>query len=116
MVKTPTFVIAAILASCLPATAQTVLQERPNPPVRVTVGVNVFVPGVIVGVDDPKLQQARRSLYELAGRECELLRDVIAKDCRLESIQVNFNRQQLYGQQVEGFQANANVNLQITPK
>jgi hypothetical protein len=115
MVKIPAFVVAALLASCLPAAAQAVVPERPNPPVRVQLGVSVFVPGVVTEVDDPKLQQARRSLYELAGRECDLLRDVLAKDCHLEGIQVNLNRQQ-YGQQTEGFLANASVSLKITPK
>ncbi|HEV2955944.1 MAG TPA: hypothetical protein VGX95_07485 [Xanthobacteraceae bacterium] len=116
MMKTPAFVVAAVLASTLPAAPQALTQERPNPPVRVQVGLNIFVPGTFAGVDDPKLQQARRSLYELAGRECDLLRDAIAKDCRLESIQVNFNRHQQYPQQAEGFQANVSFNLQITPK
>jgi hypothetical protein len=115
MIKTPTFVVAAVVLSSLSAAAQPVLQERPNPPVRVQVGLSVFVPGLVADVDDPKLRQARRSLYELAGRECDLLRDVLAKDCRLESIQVNLNRQQ-YGQHAEGFLANASVTLQITPK
>jgi hypothetical protein len=117
MVRITAFVVAATLLSSLPAAAQAVAVERPNPPVRVNLSLSVFVPGAVAEADDPKLRQARRSLYELAGRECELLRDVLAKDCRLEGIQVNLNRQHQYGRdQLEGFLANANVNLQITPK
>jgi hypothetical protein len=116
MVKRPTFIAAIMLASTLPAAAQAVVQERPSPPVRVQVAINIFVPGAVADVDDPKLEHARRSLYQFAAHECDVLREVIAKDCRIESIQVNLNRHQQYAQQVEGFQANASVSLQITPK
>jgi hypothetical protein len=43
-----------------------------------------------------------RTVYEMAARECDLLREVIAKDCRMEQVSNNINRQ--YGnQQQEGF-------------
>lgn len=116
---------AAVLLS-LPAYAQTVAverpqPERPSPPVRVQVSVNLFVPTAGAEADEPGLQQARRALYEVAGHECDLLREVLAKECRLESINVNFNRQgaQQYwqaGQQPSGVLANAHFTLQFVPK
>jgi len=51
----------------------------------------------------------------MAARECDLLRDVIAKDCRMESVSNNINRQ--YGnQQQEGFTITGSMNFQITLK
>jgi len=59
--------------------------------------------------------RARRSVYEMAARECGLLRDAIAKDCRLEAINSNINR--LFGQQQqEGLNVNGTMSLQITLK
>jgi len=51
----------------------------------------------------------------MAARECGLLRDAIAKDCRLEAINSNINR--LFGQQQqEGLNVNGTMSLQITLK
>jgi hypothetical protein len=117
------FAVVAALLSIVPANAQVVLQERPSPerqgpPVRIQVGVSLFVPGSATDADESRLRQARRTLYDLAGRECDLLREVLARDCRLESVNVNLNRQggQQYGQHLEGFMANANFTLQVVPK
>jgi hypothetical protein len=47
--------------------------------------------------------------------ECDLLRDTLAKDCRLESVNVNVGRQ--FGvQQQEGYTINGTMNFQIAPK
>src|SRR4051812_20697942 len=37
--------------------------------------------------------KARRTVYEMAARECDLLREVLAKDCRMESVNNNIGRQ-----------------------
>jgi hypothetical protein len=107
-------------------TQPAVAQERPAPaaarnPIRVQVGVSFFVPGPAdESAESMALRDhARRSIYEMAARECELLRDKLADDCRLESVNVNENRQfgqQFAGQQVEGFQVGGQLGFQITRK
>ncbi len=85
--------------------------------VRVQSSVNFFVAGPTGdGEEAQKLRdRARRTVYEMAARECDLLREVLAKDCRMESVNVNLNRQ--YGQQQqEGFSVNGAMNFQITVK
>jgi hypothetical protein len=85
--------------------------------VRVQSSVNFFVPGPAGdGEEAQRLREhARRSVYEMAAHECDLLREVLAKDCRLESVTSNITRQQ-YGQQQEGFSVNGSMNFQITVK
>ena len=59
--------------------------------------------------------RARRTIYEIAARECDLLREILAKECRIESVSTNMSRQ--YGQQQpEGFTINGSMNFQITLK
>jgi hypothetical protein len=51
----------------------------------------------------------------MAAHECDLLRDVLAKDCRMESVNTNISRQ--FGQQQqEGYTVNGSMNFQITLK
>ena len=51
----------------------------------------------------------------MAARECDLLREVLAKDCRMESVTSNISRQ--FGQQQqEGFTINGSMSFQITLK
>ena len=55
----------------------------------------------------------------MAGRECGVLLDTIASECRLDSVTVNLNRQtQQVPQmgQVEGFAVNGQLGFQITQK
>jgi hypothetical protein len=60
-------------------------------------------------------EQARRAIYESAARECEVLRAVIASECRLESINVNVNRN--YGNQgLRGFNAGGNFAFHVILK
>jgi hypothetical protein len=115
---------ASLLLSLAPAAAQ--VQGLFHPPltvlrvdgmVRVTTSVNLFVPGPTgEGEDAQKARDnARRLVYETAAHECDLLRDTLAKDCRLESVNVNVGRQ--FGvQQQEGYTVNSTMNFQITPK
>src|SRR5215510_4878911 len=102
-----------------PALAQTVGQvsgQRQEAPVRVQTTFNFFVPGPVGdGAEAQKSRDnARRSIYEMAARECDLLREVLAKDCRMESVNSNITRQ--FGQQQEGFIVNGSMNFQITVK
>jgi hypothetical protein len=85
--------------------------------VRVTTSVSLFVPGPTGEGEDAQKPRdnARRMVYEMAAHECDLLRDTLAKDCRLESVNVNIGRQ--FGvQQQEGYNVNGTMNFQITPK
>ena len=85
--------------------------------VSVQNSINYFVAGPTgEGEEAQKLRdRARRTIYEIAARECDILREVIAKECRLVSVSSNMSRQ--YGQQQpEGFTINGSMNLQITLK
>ena len=91
--------------------------SRQEGSVRVQSTINFFVAGPTGESEEAqKLRdRARRSVYELAARECDLLRDVLAKDCRMESVSTNINRQ--FGQQQpEGFNISGSMSFQITLK
>jgi hypothetical protein len=110
-----------------PSAAQTpgqrILIEQSGSParqegqVRVQTNINFFVTGPTGdGEEAQKLRdRARRTIYEMAARECDLLREVLAKDCRMESVNSNINRQ--FGQQQqEGYNVNGSMSFQITLK
>src|SRR5262249_60558759 len=91
----------ALLA--VPAAAQQAVIERPVAPpptdqigqqIRITVSLNMFVPGPL-GPTEQMLQaqeRARRAMYEMAVRECAVLREVIASECRIEAVPINIGR------------------------
>jgi predicted dehydrogenase len=79
--------------------------------------INFFVAGPSNDSEEAqKLRdRARRSIYEMATHECDLLREVLAKDCRMESVNTNINRQ--FGpHQSEGFNVSGSMSFQITLK
>lgn len=83
--------------------------------VRVNIAINMFVPGP-AGIDAESLkaqESARRLMYDLATKECAVLREVIASECRIESMNVNVNR---HGNQMQGFQVGANMAFRVTLK
>jgi hypothetical protein len=88
--------------------------------IRVNVNVNVFVP--TLGEDGDQALKAqemgRKVIYEVAGHECAVLRETLAADCRLDSVNVNIQRQNQFGNQLraEGFNVNGNVGFRIAPK
>jgi hypothetical protein len=122
------FIPAALglLLLAVPAVAQTpgqriILEQtgasRQEGLVRIQSTINFFVAGPTGESEEAqKLRdRARRAVYEMAARECDLLREVIAKDCRLEQVSNNINRQ--YGnQQQEGFNITGSMSFQITLK
>jgi hypothetical protein len=127
--KLPLLAAAGLLLSLAPVAAQVQLPGQRlmiQPPlsvlrvegmVRVTTSVNLFVPGPTGEGEDAQKSRdnARRMIYEIAAHECDLLRDTLAKECRLESVNVNIGRQ--FGvQQQEGYNANGTMNFQIMPK
>jgi len=118
---------ASLLLTLAPSAAQTPGQPRLNEQisspvrqegqVRIQTSINFFVAGPTGdGEEAQKLRdKARRIVYEMAGRECDLLREVLAKDCRMESVNSNIGRQ-FSQQQQEGYTVNGSMNFQITLK
>jgi hypothetical protein len=93
----------------------------PNGQARVTLNTNRFVPASNDNGDQASKaeEDGRRMIYELAGHECGLLRDTIASECRIESINIDMLRlpvNQNLAQRPDGFNVNANVVLRIVPK
>jgi hypothetical protein len=85
--------------------------------VQVQNTISYFVAGPTgEGEEAQKLRdRARRTIYEIAARECDILREILAKECRIVSVSSNMSRQ--YGQQQpEGFTINGSMNFQITLK
>jgi hypothetical protein len=110
----------------LPAAAQqAVVIERPMVPaptdqvgqqIRISVALNMFVPGPL-GTTEQMLQaqeRARRAMYEMAVRECTVLREVIANECRIEAVTINISRHP--GQQPDGFSVGGNFSFRVTLK
>jgi hypothetical protein len=120
-------VLVLTVAGTLAASAQTIVvkpAERPSSPqqVRVSIGVNMFVPAADDNSDEllKSQEDARRKIYDLAAHECTLLRDILASDCQLEAINVNLQRVNINPnwnqQQREGFNVNGNIGLRVMAK
>jgi hypothetical protein len=130
----PSFRIAIAASAALllvaPAVAQTgqriTIEQGGSSPrqenmVRVQNSISFFIAGPTGdGNEAQKLRdKAQRAVYEMAGRQCDLLRDVLAKDCRLESVNVNVNAansRQFNQQQPEGLNVTGSMSLQVTLK
>lgn len=109
---------AAFLLLAAPASAQTTGQAntlRQDAPVRIQSSTNFFLPGPTGDGDDAQRlrDKARRTIYEMAARECDLVREVIARECRMESVNVNIGRQNYGSHQPDGYTVNGSMNLQI---
>jgi hypothetical protein len=100
----------------LGAGAQDAVARREDP-VRIQVNINLFFPGPTGESDEAvKLRErVRRTVYEMAASECVLVEQALAKTCRLESINVNLNRQAGSGQG-EGYLAVGNFAMRATVK
>jgi hypothetical protein len=97
-----------------PAFAQNA--ERREEPIRVQVTLNLFFAGPTGESEEAvKLRdRVRRSIYEMAAGECTLIEQVLAKTCRLESINLGLNRQA--SAQFEGYMATGNFVMRVTLK
>jgi hypothetical protein len=107
---------AGLLLLLAPAAAQ--MPRQPDV-VRVQNNINFFVLGPTGDSAEAQKSRetARRSIYDLAARECDLLREVFARDCRLESVNVNVGMNRQFGQQQpEGYSVNGTISYQLTPK
>ena len=120
-------VAGAALSLVSPVVAQqrVIVEQGNNPPrqenmVRVQNNISFFVAGPTGEGDEAQKMRdrAQRSVYEMAGRQCDLLREILAKDCRMESVNVNVNanNRQFNQQQAEGLNVNGTMSLQITLK
>jgi hypothetical protein len=116
---------ALLLVSPVVAQQRVIVEQGANAPrpenmVRVQNNISFFIAGPTGDGDEAqKLRdKAQRTIYEMAGRQCELLREVLAKDCRMETVNVNVNsnQRQFNQQQSEGLNVNGSMSLQITLK
>ena len=107
---------AALVSSFGRADAGTT-KARQEGQVRIQTNISFFVAGPTGdGEEAQKLRdKARRTVYEMAARECDLLREILAKDCRMESVNNNIGRQTSQQQQ-EGYTVNGSMSFQITLK
>lgn len=114
------------LAPLAGAGAQSITFQRSAPldpnvgPIRVQISVSFFVPGPANESEQsiaPR-ERASRAIYDMAVRQCEVLREKLADDCRLENVNVNINRQQQQfgGQAIEGLQVGGTLGYRISPK
>jgi hypothetical protein len=115
--------LAAFVMAGPSAAQQIVIQQRPGGPepkgeVRVQVNVNFFVSAPMGDAEAAvKAQEnARRILYVSAGRECDVLKATLASECRLESVNVNMNRNYGGGNQPEGFTAGGSFAYRVMLK
>lgn len=110
--------LAPTLSSTFSQAAQA--QSLPQPGmVRVQSTISYFIPGPTNDSEEAQKirDRARRQVYDSAARECDLLRETLAKDCRLENINNNINVNRQYGSgQPEGFTVNGTMTYQITLK
>src|SRR5262245_21467163 len=91
------------------STGQRIVIERSSQPqrqegaVRVQLSIQLFLPGPTDDSEDAgeQRERARRVLYNLAAKECDVLREVVARDCQVSSINININRQS--GGQTQGY-------------
>jgi hypothetical protein len=110
--------LAATIALCpLAASAQDAPKREET--IRVQVNISSFFPGPTGdGEDAVKLRdRAQRAVYDMAGKECSLLEQTLAKACKLEQVTVNINRQAAVqvGTQ-EGYVAAGNFIMRATLK
>ncbi len=114
------------IAAFDPAMAQTprvgpdIAASKQDGTVRVQTSITFFLSGPTGESEEAqKLRdRARRLVYEMAGRECDVAREVLARECRLESVNSNISVQRQYSgqQQQEGFNVNGSMSLQVTLK
>ena len=121
--------LSIVLATLLGAAAgaqPTVVIERPKGAearqegiVRVQLQIQLFVAGPTDESEeaDKQRERARRIVYEMAARECDLMQAVIARDCRLESVNVNAQpSEQSAGPADAGLPVSGSMSYRITLK
>jgi hypothetical protein len=117
--------VGLLFALTLSAAAQSSQMTAPAPQtdrrgdnVRVQVNVSFLLPAPSDrdAEEVVKAQEsARRILYQVADRECTLLKELMATECRMESVNVNINRQRAQPQQ-DYINANAQMVYRVLLK
>jgi len=94
-----------------------IMSKRPNEIVRINVNVNFQISAAADLSDDAEKarENARRAIYEMAKRECVIILELMAQECRLESVNVNFQRQ-THIQWPQGYAVNGSISLRAIPK
>ena len=117
--------VALFLVTPVVAQNRIIVEQGNNAPrqenmVRVQNNISFFITGPVGDSDEAQKlrEKAQRTVYEMAGHQCDLLREVLAKDCRMETVNVNVNanNRQFNQQQPEGLNVNGSMSLQITLK
>ena len=124
MLRHASLAAAVIVMLVAPASAQNfVMPPHPGLPagvqgdIRVNVSMSFFVAAPMNDAEAAARAQAqaRKVMYESAGRECDLLLAVIASECRLEAVNINVNRN--YGNQApEGFNTSGSFAFRVKLK
>jgi phage baseplate assembly protein gpV len=126
------FALPVVFAACVTVVSAQTIVVKPSEPratgpiiaeqVRISVAVNLFI---AAPADESEAaikaqEDGRRLVYDVAARECTVLRDVLASDCRLDSVNVNVQRvngnQNFNQPRTDGFNINGNVTFRIIPK
>jgi hypothetical protein len=115
--------LAVSASAQTPVTVRTGGEAAANAPARQEVSVRIqssisfLLPGPTNESEEAqKLRdRAKRLVYEMASHECDILRETLAKDCKLETVNSNLARQQ-YGNQQEGYNVNGQLSLVVTLK
>jgi hypothetical protein len=84
--------------------------------VRVQMSIQLFLTGPTDDSEaaEQQRERARRTLYNVASKECDVLRETIARDCLLQTININLNR---HGNvQMPGYSVTGSMGFQVTLK
>ena len=87
--------------------------------VRIQSNISLFLAGPTGDSDEARQlrDRAHRMIYDMAGRECDLLRETLARECRLESVNNNINTNRGYNaQQPDGYTVNGTMTMVIMLK
>jgi hypothetical protein len=87
--------------------------------VRVQSSISYFV--AVAAADEAaaekEREKARKTIYEIAARECASLLETLAKECRMVNLNSNINAARPYNQaQPHGFTVTGTMSFQIVPK
>ncbi len=101
-----------------PAEATIMALNLGNQPVHVSVGFNTQVP--LPDASEEALAAAQRAgrayVYRLGREECALLKEIIAKTCRLTNLNINTQIQQHNSAQPPRLHINGNATFTISLK
>jgi hypothetical protein len=121
LISASLFVSVACAASAQTITIQTGDRSAEGAKIstlRVQTTTNLSLPAVnLQNPDEQRTQQeaARRAIYDMANRECRLLREVFGTDCRIVTMNVSSNAQLRQGGGTELVTANGNVTYELFP-